>query len=310
MDNPSPIAHSPSPAKRQRRGIILAGGAGSRLHPLTIAISKQIVPVYDKPMIYYPLSILMLAGIREVLIISTPEHLPLFRTLLGDGSRIGMRFDYAEQPRPEGLAQAFLIGAEFLDGAPAALVLGDNLFYGHDLVRSIAAANARTDGATIFGYHVSNPTAYGVVEFGRGGQVVSLEEKPAKPKSNFAVPGLYFFDRDVVAHARALKPSPRGELEITDLNRRYLEAGKLHVEILGRGTAWLDTGTHEALLDASTFVQVIERRQGLKIACIEEIAYRQGWIDRAGMEAAIAGIGKSTYGQYLRQILDEPPGAG
>lgn len=290
----------------KRKGIVLAGGSGTRLHPLTIPISKQLMPVYDKPMIYYPISILMLAGIREILIISTPEHLPLFQRLLGDGTDIGVRFEYAVQPRPEGLAQAFLIGAEFLDNHPAALVLGDNLFYGHDLEKSLHAASDRREGATIFGYHVANPAAYGVVEFGDDGRVLSIEEKPAHPKSNYAVPGLYFYDDRVVEFARSLKPSPRGELEITDLNLCYLRAGALHVELLGRGTAWLDTGTHDSLLDAAIFVQVIERRQGLKIACLEEIAWRKGWIDRAGVEAAIARFGKSTYGAYLRRILDGP----
>jgi len=288
-----------------RRGIILAGGSGTRLHPLTIPISKQLMPVYDKPMIYYPLSILMLAGIREVLVISTPQHLPLFRELLGDGKHIGVKFSYAEQPRPEGLAQAFLIGAEFLAGNPAVLVLGDNLFYGHDLSETLQAANARTEGATIFGYHVSDPRQYGVVEFDSTGRAISLEEKPSAPKSNYAVPGLYFYDEGVVAHARALKPSPRGELEITDLNMRYLRAARLNVEIMGRGTAWLDTGTHESLLDAANFVHVIERRQGLKIACLEEIAWRQGWIDTADLETAIQRFGKSSYGSYLRGLLDQ-----
>lgn len=271
---------------------------------MTLPISKQLMPVYDKPMIYYPLSILMLAGIREIMIISTPEHLPLFKTLLGDGSQIGVQFEFAEQPRPEGLAQAFHIGADFVGENPAALVLGDNLFYGHDLEKSLESAASRDDGATIFGYHVSNPTAYGVVEFGEDGRVLSIEEKPAKPKSNYAVPGLYFYDGDVVSFARDLKPSPRGELEITDLNMSYLRAQKLHVELLGRGTAWLDTGTHDSLLDAGNFVQVIERRQGLKIACLEEIAYRKEWIDRAGVEDAIERFGKSTYGAYLRDLLD------
>ena len=285
------------------KGILLAGGAGTRLYPLTRCLSKQLLPVYDKPTIYYPLSALMLAGIREILIISTPTDLPCFKRLLGDGSQIGLTLSYAEQPSPDGLAQAMLIGADHIGNAPSALILGDNLFYGHDLTRSLEAADARNPGATIFGYHVADPRSYGVVEFADGGRVVSLEEKPAHPKSNYAIPGLYFYDHDVVKLARALKPSPRGELEITDLNRLYLEAGKLHVEVLGRGTAWLDTGTHDSLLDAAQFVAVIENRQGLKIACIEEIAYHRGWIDRAGLEANIRKLGKSAYGAYLRQVL-------
>ncbi|PTX98372.1 glucose-1-phosphate thymidylyltransferase RfbA [Opitutus sp. ER46] len=290
-----------------RRGIILAGGSGTRLYPLTIAVSKQLMPVYDKPMVYYPLSVLMLAGIREVLVISTPQDLPLFERLLGTGENLGLKLSYAAQPKPEGLAQAFHIAEEvgFLKKEPAALVLGDNLFYGHDLVKSLGHAAGRQEGATIFGYHVADPKSYGVVEFAPDGRVLSLEEKPAQPKSNYAIPGIYFYDRDVVAFSRRLQPSKRGELEITDLNRLYLEAGRLHVEILGRGTAWLDTGTHESLLDAGQFVSVIESRQGLKIACLEEIAWRQGWIDRAALEANIARLGKSSYGGYLRRIAEE-----
>lgn len=290
-----------------RKGIVLAGGSGTRLFPLTIAVSKQLMPVYDKPMIYYPLSVLMLSGIREILIISTPQDLPLFRRLLGDGSQFGLALSFAEQPSPDGLAQAFTIAADcgFLGREPAALVLGDNLFYGHDFVKSLASATARASGATIFGYHVSDPTAYGVVEFAPDGRVLSLEEKPARPKSNYAVPGLYFYDDTVVDLARALKPSARGELEITDLNRCYLDAGNLHIELLGRGTAWLDTGTHDSLLEAAEFVHIIENRQGLKIACLEEIAYRQGWIDHAGLAAQIKALGKSSYGAYLRKLAAE-----
>ena len=288
-----------------RKGIILAGGSGTRLYPLTIAVSKQLMPVYDKPMVYYPLSVLMLAGIREVLIISTPTDLPLFRKLLGDGASLGLKFSYAEQPSPDGLAQAFHIAADtgFLKGEPSALVLGDNLFYGAEFVTSLAEAAARTSGATIFGYHVAKPSDYGVVEFAPDGRVLSLEEKPASPKSNYAVPGLYFYDADVVPLAKSLKPSKRGELEITDLNRLYLEKGKLHVELFGRGTAWLDTGTHDSLIEAAQFVHVLENRTGLKIACLEEIAFKKGWIDRAGLEANIKRLGKSSYGEYLKRLL-------
>lgn len=287
----------------QRRGIILAGGSGTRLYPLTIAVSKQLMPVYDKPMVYYPLSVLMLAGIQEILLISTPEDLPLFRRLLGDGSQFGIALQYAEQPRPEGLAQAYHIGAEFVGGNPSALVLGDNIFYGQYFSEAVENADARMEGATIFGYHVAEPSAYGVVEFAQDGRVLSLEEKPTKPKSNFAVPGLYFYDHRAVEIAANLKPSARGELEITDLNRRYLEEGRLHVEQLGRGTAWLDTGTHESLMEAAEFVSVIERRQGLKIACLEEIALRNHWISLSDLEAQIARLGKSSYGTYLRRLL-------
>ena len=287
-----------------RKGIILAGGSGTRLYPLTIAVSKQLMPVYDKPMIYYPLSVLMLAGIREILLISTPQDLPLFRRLLGDGAQLGLTLTYAEQPSPDGLAQAFLIGADHIGDSPSALILGDNLFYGHELTHSLKTAGARTSGATIFGYHVADPKSYGVVEFAPDGRVLSLEEKPVQPKSNYAIPGLYFYDSQVVALARQLKPSKRGDLEITDLNRLYLEAGRLQVELLGRGTAWLDTGTHDSLIEAAQFVHVIENRQGLKIACLEEIAFRQGWIDRAGLDQNIKKLGKSSYADYLRQLPD------
>ena len=290
-----------------RKGIILAGGSGTRLYPLTIAVSKQLMPVYDKPMVYYPLSVLMLAGIREILVISTPTDLPLFRKLLGDGAGFGVKFSYAEQPSPDGLAQAFHIAGDtgFLRDEPAALVLGDNLFYGHDLAKSLGRATTRATGSTIFGYHVADPKSYGVVEFGPDGRVLSLEEKPAQPKSNYAIPGIYFYDGTVVARSRSLRPSKRGELEITDLNRLYLDSGQLHVELLGRGTAWLDTGTHDSLLEAAQFVSVIENRQGLKIACLEEIAWRQGWIDRATLEANVTRLGKSSYGAYLRRVADE-----
>ena len=287
----------------ERRGIILAGGSGTRLFPLTIAVSKQLMPVYDKPMVYYPLSVLMLAGIREILLISTPDDLPLFRRLLGDGSQFGISLQFAEQPRPEGLAQAYHIGADFVGANPSALVLGDNIFYGQYFSEAVENADVRTEGATVFGYHVANPTAYGVVEFAPDGRVLSLEEKPEKPKSNFAVPGLYFYDGRAVDIAANLKPSARGELEITDLNRRYLEEGNLHVEQLGRGTAWLDTGTHESLMEAAEFVSVIERRQGLKIACLEEIALRNKWITLADIEQQIARLGKSSYGAYLKRLL-------
>ena len=287
----------------QRRGIILAGGSGPRLYPLTIAVSKQLMPVYDKPMVYYPLSVLMLSGIREILLISTPEDLPLFQRLLGDGSQFGISLQYAEQPRPEGLAQAYHIGAEFVGDKPSALVLGDNIFYGQHFTEAVENADRRQEGATIFGYHVAEPSAYGVVEFAPDGRVLSLEEKPKIPKSNFAIPGLYFYDHRAVEIAANLQPSARGELEITDLNRRYLEAGMLHVEQLGRGTAWLDTGTHESLMEAAEFVSVIERRQGLKIACLEEIALRNRWITLADLETQIARLGKSSYGAYLRRLL-------
>jgi glucose-1-phosphate thymidylyltransferase len=287
----------------ERRGIILAGGSGSRLHPLTLATSKQVMPIYDKPMVFYPISALMLAGIRELLLISTPEDLPNFRRLLGDGSQFGVEFSYAEQARPEGLAQAFLIGSAFLNGAPAALVLGDNLFYGHDFTETLTAANGDTANATIFGYEVADPQAYGVVEFDSEGRAVSLEEKPAKPKSNYAVPGLYFYPGDVSERAAALKPSSRGELEITDLNQTYLESGNLRVRKLGRGTAWLDTGTHDSLLEAAEFVRTIQHRQGLRIACLEEIGLEMGFLTEEEFAKSAERLGKSTYGAYLRSVL-------
>jgi len=287
-----------------RKGIILAGGSGTRLHPLTRVVSKQLMPVYDKPMIYYPLSILLLAGIREILVISTPHDLPHFRQLLGDGKDMGLTLAYAEQPSPDGLAQALIIAEDFLDGAPSALILGDNLFYGQYLEKSLKNADA-FGGATIFGYPVDDPTAYGVVEFDAEGNVLSLEEKPAKPKSRFAIPGIYFYDPHAPAHAKALTPSPRGELEITDLNRCYLQKGNLRVETFGRGTAWLDTGTPDNLLAAAQFVQVIEKRQGLKIGCIEEIAWRKGFITQAEFTALGNAYGKSEYGNYLRKLARE-----
>jgi glucose-1-phosphate thymidylyltransferase len=287
-----------------RRGIILAGGAGTRLHPLTIAVSKQLLPVYDKPMIYYPLSVLMLAGIREVLIITTPEDQAGFKRLLGDGALLGMRIEYTVQPSPDGLAQAYILGEEFIDGAPSALVLGDNIYHGSHFSQILADADARTDGATVFGYPVADPERYGVVEFDATGKAISLEEKPAQPKSNMAVTGLYFYDGEASRLAKSLKPSPRGELEITDLNRLYLEAGKLRVEILGRGFAWLDTGTHDSLVQAGEFVRAIEQRQGLRIGCIEEIAFQQGWIDAAQLRALGEPLRKSGYGDYLLRVAD------
>ena len=287
------------------KGIILAGGSGTRLYPVTHAVSKQLLPIYDKPMIYYPLSTLMLAGVRDILVISTPEDAPRFTQLLGDGSKWGIQISYAVQPAPEGIAQAFIIGAAFIKDARSALILGDNIFHGTDLVANLRAAVDRSTGATAFAYAVQDPERYGVVEFDRSRKVLSIEEKPRQPKSRYAVTGLYFYDKQVVELARALQPSARGELEITDLNRRYLEQGQLNVEVMGRGTAWLDTGTHESLLEASTFIQIIEKRQGLKIACVEEIAYRLGYIDAAQLERLAAPMRNNGYGQYLLSVLHD-----
>ncbi len=289
-----------------RKAIILAGGSGSRLHPLSRIVCKQLLPVYDKPMIYYPLATLMLGGIREVLIISTPKDLPLFHNLLGDGARLGMRIEYAEQPRPAGLAQAFHIGADFVGGDPVCLILGDNIFYGKlDFFRSALQQVSTMGGAFVFGYQVKDPERYGVVEFDKGGRALSIEEKPVKPKSPFAVPGLYVYDNQVIEIARNLKPSPRGELEITDVNVEYLRRGALHVKVLGRGMAWLDTGTQQSLLDASNYIAAIENRQGLKIACLEEIAYNQGFVDRAGFQRLIEETPKSPYREYLELVATE-----
>ncbi len=289
---------------QNRKGIILAGGSGTRLYPLTKEVSKQLMPVYDKPMIYYPISSLMMAGITEILIISTPQELPRFQNLLGDGSDWGIKFEYVVQPSPDGLAQAFILAEDFLAGSPAALVLGDNLFYGHELSHSLERANAQASGATVFGYHVSNPKSYGVVEFDESGKAISIEEKPETPRSNYAVPGLYFFDHNVVEFAKNVQPSARGELEITDVIDQYLKAGSLQVEVMGRGTAWLDTGTLDDLLDAALFIRALEKRQGLKANCPEEVAYRMGYIDEAKLRDLAQPLVKSGYGKYLLELLE------
>ena len=289
------------------KGILLAGGSGSRLFPVTIAVSKQLLPVYDKPMIYYPLSVLMLAGIRDILVISTPYDLPLYQRLLGDGSRFGIRLSYAEQPSPDGLAQAFLIGEEFIAGGSCALVLGDNIFYGQGFSPKLQLAASRTQGATVFGYDVKDPERFGIVEFDSQGKAISIEEKPDKPKSHYAVTGLYFYDDRIVDIAKQVQPSPRGELEITCINRAYLEAGDLHVEVLGRGYTWLDTGTHESLLEASQFVHTIELHQGFKVACLEEIAWNKGWLSQQALEQSIQMLRNNSYGTYLMSLLKTPP---
>jgi glucose-1-phosphate thymidylyltransferase len=290
---------------QQRKGIVLAGGSGTRLHPATLALSKQLLPVYDKPMVYYPLSALMLAGIRDVLVISTPADTPRFQALLGDGSRWGMNLSYCVQPSPDGLAQAFVLGKRFVDSRPSALVLGDNIFHGHDLLRLLQSANARGEGATVFAYHVHDPERYGVVEFDAAKRALSIEEKPRQPRSNYAVTGLYFYDAQVCDIAASIRPSARGELEITDVNATYLRQGLLSVEIMGRGYAWLDTGTHDSLLEASQFIATLEKRQGLKVACPEEIAWRNGWIDAAQIQALAQPMAKNGYGQYLLRLIGE-----
>ncbi len=292
-----------------RRGIILAGGSGTRLHPLTLAVSKQLLPVYDKPMIYYPLSVLLLAGVREILIITTPEDQAGFKRLLGDGSQLGVRFEYIVQQRPDGLAQAYILGEEFIAGEPSVMVLGDNIFFGQNFTRSLQAADSRREGATVFGYLVQDPERYGVVELGPDGKALGIEEKPEIPKSNYAVTGLYFYDGRASEFAKKLKPSHRGELEITALNQVYLEAGELNVELLGRGFAWLDTGTHDSLIQAGEFIRAVEQRQGLRIGCLEEICFRHGWIDAQQLGKLADMLAKSEYGQYLRRLADLPPGA-